>query len=171
MAVRDKIIKSDEIQDVFSCNRVMAGPGAGKTYWIVRQISYALKLGVLHATDKIACITYTNKAAQNIEERVGDKCNELYVSTIHSFLYAFVIKPYLHLIADSENFAIEKLDGHDDEIIIGYKILSEILPSNKRFAIQKFKDYSKLKSYISKYHWQSNGQDVLLKSVPQNKTP
>ena len=171
MAFRDKIIKSDEIQDVFSCNRVMAGPGAGKTYWIVRQISYALKLGVLHATDKIACITYTNKAAQNIEERVGDKCNELYVSTIHSFLYAFVIKPYLHLIADSENFAIEKLDGHDDEIIIGYKILSEILPSNKRFAIQKFKDYSKLKSYISKYHWQSNGQDVLLKSVPQNKTP
>ena len=171
MAVRDKIIKSDEIQDVFSCNRVMAGPGDGKTFWIVRPISHALRLGVLHSTDKIACITYTNKAAQNIEARVGDKCNELYVSTIHSFLYAFVIKPYLHLIADSEDFAIDKLDGHDDEIIIGYKILSEILPSNKRFTIQQFKDYSKLKSYISKYHWQLNGQDVLLKSAPQNQPP
>lgn len=171
MAVREKIIKSDDTQDVFSCNRVLAGPGAGKTFWIVRQISHVLESGVLHSTDKIACITYTNKATQNIEERMGHRCNELYVSTIHSFLYTFIIKPYLHLIADREGFAIDKLDGHDDEIIIGYKILSEILPSNKLFAVRKFKDYSKLKSYINKFHWHLTNQNVILKSVPQNQSP
>ncbi len=171
MAVREKIIKSDDTQDVFSCNRVVAGPGAGKTFWIVRQISHVLESGVLHSTDKIACITYTNKAAQNIEERIGNRCNELHVSTIHSFLYAFIIKPYLHLIADREGVAIDKLDGHDDEIIIGYKILSEILPSNKLFAVRKFKDYSKLKSYINKFHWHLTNQNVILKSAPQNQSP
>lgn len=171
MAIGEKIIKSDEIQDIFSCNRVLAGPGAGKTFWIVRQISHILESGVLHSTDKIACITYTNKAARNIEERIGHRCNELYVSTTHSFLYTFIIKPYLHLIADREGFAIEKLDGHDDEIIIGYKILSEILPSNKRLATLNFKEYSRLKSYISKFHWQMKDQIVILKSAPRNQTP
>ena len=46
MAIGEKIIKSDEIQDIFSCNRVLAGPGAGKTFWIVRQISHILESGV-----------------------------------------------------------------------------------------------------------------------------
>ena len=57
MATEYKIIHSDDIQDVGFCNRVLAGPGAGKTYWTVGQIQQILSTNRLSATQKVACIT------------------------------------------------------------------------------------------------------------------
>lgn len=57
------------------------GAGSGKTYTLVQVIREVLSS--YHTN--IACITYTNAAAQEIERRVNDK--NLYVSTIHDFLW------------------------------------------------------------------------------------
>ena len=171
MASREITIHSNEFQDFNNSIRVLAGPGAGKTFWITGQIRRILKSGVLRPTSKVACITYTNKAAINVEERVGNKSNSLEVSTIHAFLYAQIIKPYFHLIAEEENFAIDKLDGHEDDIIMGYEILNDIVSSKIKFLAVKFKEYSLLKSFIEKHHWQLINGNIELKSSANNKSP
>lgn len=171
MASREITIHSDEFQDFNNSIRVLAGPGAGKTFWITGQIRRILKSGVLRPTSKVACITYTNKAAINVEERVGNKSNSLEVSTIHAFLYAQIIKPYFHLIAEEENFAIDKLDGHEDDIIMGYEVLNDIVPSKMKFYAAKFKEYSSLKIFIEKHHWQLINGNIELKSSANNKSP
>ncbi len=171
MAVKEIVIHSDEIQDFNNSIRILAGPGAGKTFWITGQIRQILESGVLRSTSKVACITYTNKAAMNVEERVGNKSNSLEVSTIHAFLYAQIIKPYFHLIAEEENFAIDKLDGHEDDIVIGYEILKEIVPSKMKYFAMSFKDYSSLRTFIEKHHWQLIDGTLELKSSANNKSP
>lgn len=171
MASREITIHSDEFQDFNNSIRVLAGPGAGKTFWITGQIRRILKSGVLRPTSKVACITYTNKAAINVEERVGNNSNNLEVSTIHAFLYAHIIKPYFHLIAEEENFAIDKLEGHEDDIVMGYEILNDIVPSTKKYYASKFKEYSSLKIFIEKHHWQLINGNIELKSSTNNKPP
>src|SRR5699024_7818550 len=52
----------------------------------------------LHKTRKVACITYTNTGVKAFQERLGDARHEVEVSTIHSFLYKHVLKPYFWLL-------------------------------------------------------------------------
>lgn len=169
--VVENIIHSDDVQNVNCCTRVLAGPGAGKTYWITGQIRKILEYGNLGSTQKVACITYTNKAAQNVEERLGNGDGVLEVSTIHAFLYAHVIKPYFHLIAGQENFDIKKLDGHYDKIAIKYDVLINIVSPRRKHSAMQFKEYSLLKKYISNYHWQLIEDEISLKSAVKNPSP
>src|SRR5574344_969085 len=138
MATEYRVIHSNDIQNVGFCNRVLAGPGAGKTYWLTRQIQHILSTNRLDVTQKVACITYTNKAALNIESRISNSSRNLEVSTIHAFLYAHLIKPYFHLIADEEGFNISKLNGHDDEIVMGYDTLNNIVAPKKKYYATKY---------------------------------
>lgn len=58
------------------------GAGSGKTYTLVEVITQIIRE---NPHSKIACITYTNAAVREIENRVNHK--NLYVSTIHDFLW------------------------------------------------------------------------------------
>ncbi|MFU2509276.1 MAG: UvrD-helicase domain-containing protein [Pseudoalteromonas prydzensis] len=58
------------------------GAGSGKTYSLVEILNAIL---VEKPTASIACITYTNAAVGEIEERVQNK--NIHVSTIHDFLW------------------------------------------------------------------------------------
>jgi len=58
------------------------GAGSGKTYSLVEIIKQVI---IDNPTSKIACMTYTNAAVKEIEERVNHK--NLNVSTIHDFLW------------------------------------------------------------------------------------
>ena len=58
------------------------GAGSGKTYSLVNVIRQVI---AENPTDKIVCITYTNAAVKEIENRVNHK--NLNVSTIHDFLW------------------------------------------------------------------------------------
>ena len=57
------------------------GAGSGKTYTLVQVIKEVLNK--YHS--RIACMTYTNAAANEIEQRVNHR--DLNVSTIHDFLW------------------------------------------------------------------------------------
>ena len=76
--------------------KVSAGPGAGKTHWLINHLKNVLyhsnKLG---RNKKIACITYTNNAVETILSRLGNCTDKVEVSTIHSFLYKNIVKPYI----------------------------------------------------------------------------
>ncbi|WP_336518166.1 ATP-dependent helicase [Pollutibacter soli] len=58
------------------------GAGSGKTYSLVQVIKQVL---TEHPEVKVACMTYTNAAVREIEQRVDHK--NLTVSTIHDFLW------------------------------------------------------------------------------------
>lgn len=89
------------------------GAGSGKTYSLVE----VLKAVVCDSPSlNIGCITYTNAAVNEIEERISH--DSLYVSTIHDFLWGNIkcfqseIKETLiELINDSEQTKIKHPDS------------------------------------------------------------
>ncbi len=113
----------DDIENHF---RVSAGPGAGKTHWLVEHIR-----NVLHNSDrlaktrKIACLTYTNIAVETILGRLGTSADRVEVSTIHSFLYKHILKPYGALLISDFGLNVAEMDGHDDRVLSNYSFLSE----------------------------------------------
>lgn len=109
-------ISSDTLlENIENHFRVSAGPGAGKTYWLVGHIKNVLhNSSRLGKSKKIACITYTNIAVETILTRLGTSAENVEVSTIHSFLYKHIVKPYISFISDEYEFNISEMDGHDE---------------------------------------------------------
>lgn len=110
------IISSDDLIDIEQPFKVTAGPGAGKTHWLINHIKNVLENSLrLQKSRKIACITYTNVAVDTILDRLGPQSiNQVEISTIHSFLYNHVIKPYIAHIAELFDIDTQKIDGHDN---------------------------------------------------------
>jgi DNA helicase II / ATP-dependent DNA helicase PcrA len=107
--------------------KVSAGPGAGKTRWLVNHIRNVLHQSKrLSKTRKIVCITYTNVAAEIILERLGTNIEHVEVSTIHSFLYKHVVKPYAVFIAEEYSLNVAKMDRHDDFVFSSYSFINEL---------------------------------------------
>ncbi|HFK5543297.1 TPA: UvrD-helicase domain-containing protein [Elizabethkingia anophelis] len=96
-----------EIFDHIDENRnflLSGGAGSGKTYSLVQVIRQAL---LENPTAKIACMTYTNAAVKEIEERVNHK--NLIVSTIHDFLWDHI----KHFKQELKAILIELLNNKD----------------------------------------------------------
>ncbi len=105
--------------------RVSAGPGAGKTHWLISHIKNVLYTSSrLYKTRKIACITYTNIAVETILTRLGSSSDRVEVSTIHSFLYKHIVKPYVQFIADEYELNVNRIDGHDEVTISRGRIIN-----------------------------------------------
>lgn len=134
----DKInIVSDENIKIYEDNfnfKVFAGPGAGKTHFLIKNIIETIKNSkkLLDENRKILCITYTNVAADEIKERLGDYRKYVYVSTIHSFLWEYVIKPFQvqlkKIIKDIYNIDIPE-DTKFQPRIEGFGLLSKVKKS------------------------------------------
>jgi DNA helicase II / ATP-dependent DNA helicase PcrA len=83
-----RLILEPEVQEIFhSIDKgrnflLSGGAGSGKTYSLVSVIRQVI---AENPTAKVACMTYTNAAVKEIEERVNH--NNLNVSTIHDFLW------------------------------------------------------------------------------------
>ena len=100
-------INSDtEISDIERHFRVFAGPGAGKTHWLIKHVKNVVKRSKrLGLTRKIACITYTNSGVDEIQGRLKQSAERVEVATIHSFLYMNVVKPYGLLLKNEDRDA------------------------------------------------------------------
>jgi DNA helicase-2/ATP-dependent DNA helicase PcrA len=106
--------------------KVFAGPGAGKTRFLINHIKNVLHHSTrLGSCRKVACITYTNVGTETILRRLGNPGERVEVSTIHSFLYKHVIKPYIHLIPPEYDLTYLKVDGHDDIVLTSYSFIEE----------------------------------------------
>lgn len=99
-------------------SRVVAGPGAGKTTWLARQIRHIVRTSMrLGAFGRVLCISYTSVAAEELQKRLQDIANRVYVSTIHSFLYENIVKPYVWLVIDEHGQPLvnyRELAGHTE---------------------------------------------------------
>ncbi len=71
---------------------IVAGPGTGKTHTLIHRIEHVLK--DLTPGQKILAITFTHKAADEIEERLGARLLEpdarIFVGTFHRFCLAYL---------------------------------------------------------------------------------
>jgi DNA helicase-2/ATP-dependent DNA helicase PcrA len=80
--------KKDEFQEIMEHIKngnnflLSGGAGSGKTYSLVQVIKQVIED---NPTSKVACMTYTNAAVKEIEERVNH--DNLTVTTIHDFLW------------------------------------------------------------------------------------
>jgi DNA helicase II / ATP-dependent DNA helicase PcrA len=112
------------LSDIETHFKVFAGPGAGKTRWLISHLERVLReSNRLNKTGKIACITYTNVAAEEILNRLKCDQSRFDISTIHSFLYRNIVKPFSYLIKEDDAgellFESSSLDGHDEHIVHG----------------------------------------------------
>jgi DNA helicase-2/ATP-dependent DNA helicase PcrA len=97
---------------------IIAGPGSGKTRALTHRIAYLLATGTAQPRDIIA-LTFTNKAASEMKERVerlvGDDARGMWVSTFHS-AFARLLRMEGDKIGYSKDFSI--YDTSDSKKII-----------------------------------------------------
>jgi DNA helicase-2/ATP-dependent DNA helicase PcrA len=97
---------------------IIAGPGSGKTRALTHRIAYLLATGKAQPRDILA-LTFTNKAAGEMKERVenlvGDDARGMWVSTFHS-AFARLLRMEGDKIGYSEDFSI--YDTTDSKRII-----------------------------------------------------
>jgi len=197
----DEAAKDDEFQQLMAHIKngknflLSGGAGSGKTYTLVQVIKRVIEE---NPTSKIACITYTNAAVKEIDERVNH--NNLSVSTIHDFLWDTIkhyqkeLKLSLIDLANDESIARIKIDGVNPvpknffdslEVGIQYKeylrIKEGIISHDELLLLANcmFRDYVKLcdivkdkYSYIFVDEYQDTQEEVikiLLEHLNQSK--
>jgi len=103
---------------------VLAGAGSGKTRVLTNRIAYLIKNGVM--AENILAITFTNKAAKEMKERVlkliRSHGNSIQISTFHS-LGLRLLKENYSKLGYKSNFVI--LDS-DDTLTVVKKIMKEM---------------------------------------------
>ena len=104
---------------------VMAGAGSGKTKVLTTRIAYLIsEMGI--DPNSILAITFTNKAAKEMKDRVvnmlGPMAYQIQISTFHSFGLSVLKKHYMEC-GYSRNFTI--IDSEDVTTLIK-KILKEL---------------------------------------------
>ena len=103
---------NDRQQEAVDCLEgallLLAGAGTGKTTVIVHRIANLVHHGV--AASSILAVTFTNKAAKEMRERIGAMlgpalAKEMTISTFHSFCSA-VLRKHISKLGYSRNFSI-----------------------------------------------------------------
>lgn len=146
--------------------RVIAGAGSGKTKTLVERYIRLLDKGI--KPENILCVTFTNKAANEMKERINKiKENDLsLITTFHSFCLR-IIRENSYLLGWSSNFAV--LDSEDQTSIlksvykecgidyeeVSYKVAKDIIANfkiNKElFLLNVFKPDLTIKKLYEEY--------------------
>jgi DNA helicase-2/ATP-dependent DNA helicase PcrA len=112
---------------------ILAGAGSGKTRVLTHRIAYLLRTGQARA-DEILAITFTNKAAQEMRERVellvGRATRAMWVMTFHSAC-ARMLRADAHRLGYTRQFTI--YDSADQRRLIK-KCLDDLEIDPKRFT-------------------------------------
>ncbi len=110
----------------------MAGAGSGKTRVLTHRIAYLIsEKGVPHWS--ILAITFTNKAAREMKDRVasivGRGAEEMWISTFHSMCVR-ILRRDIDRLGINRNFTI--LDGSDQQTVMK-RIVKEMNLDKKKF--------------------------------------
>ena len=109
---------------------ILAGAGSGKTRVLTTRIAYLIEQGV--SSSNILAITFTNKAAKEMKERIEKLVGKtsIWTSTFHSFGVRILRENYEKL-GYKNNFVI--MDS-DDSLTLVKKILKDLGYDPKRFS-------------------------------------
>jgi DNA helicase-2/ATP-dependent DNA helicase PcrA len=106
---------------------VLAGAGTGKTRVLTTRIAHILNLGRAHPS-QILAVTFTNKAAREMKERVGQMVGQIvegmpWLGTFHS-IGVKILRRHAELVGLKSNFTILDVD---DQI----RVIKQILEAEK----------------------------------------
>ena len=111
---------------------IMAGAGSGKTKALTCRIAYMLEQGI--SPHEILAITFTNKAAQEMRERVhnlvGNDAEKIWMYTFHSFGARFLRREIKGYSTYTDRFTI--YDSDDSKQLIK-NILKELNLDDKQY--------------------------------------
>src|SRR3989338_8448448 len=119
---------------------IVAGAGSGKTMVLTHRISHLIEKGV--KSDSILAITFTNKAADEMKNRVflmlGERRGFLspWIGTFHSFC-VFILRNSGKVIGINGNFSI--LD-EEDSLSVLKEIIKEFSLDPKKFEPKKIRN-------------------------------
>lgn len=118
--------------DDFKSFRFNAGAGAGKTYALIETLKHVTinKIAATKSPQKVACITYTNIAVNEIKSRLGNS-DIVDVSTIHERLWEIIKRAQPELLICHK----EKIE----EVI--EQIKQDLLSSDKAKFFNALDDY------------------------------
>jgi len=131
--------------------RVIAGAGSGKTKALTQRYAYIVEaLGI--NSSNILCVTFTNKAAQEMRKRVkrlvGENSDLSYITTYHGFCVR-VLREDINKIKYPKNFII--MDVEDQKTVLR-QVYNELGLTSKVFT------FKQVLRYISK---QKTSQEYL----------
>ncbi len=131
--------------------RVIAGAGTGKTKALTHRYAYLInELGI--SPSNILCITFTNKAANEMKKRIklmlGEEFDTSFVATLHSFCTR-ILREEITKLFYPDNFIV--LDNIDQK-----KILEEVYDemgikmdtASFKFMIDQIRYYKNLITYV-----------------------
>lgn len=111
-------VQFDAVTSVEGPCLVIAGAGSGKTRVLTYRIAYLIDVRGVHPSSILA-ITFTNKAADEMKERllqlIGDRVNHLWVSTFHAAC-ARILRQEIHHLGYHKNFVV--YDERDSQRLI-----------------------------------------------------
>ncbi len=152
---------------------VLAGAGSGKTSVLTRRISYLLAQGKI-APNEFLAVTFTNKAAFEMKERIVDLLGNLgfppppdmWVSTFHS-MGARILREHIYLLDYPGSFTIY---DSDDQLKAIKAVLKEmgindksVSPKSIREGISKAKSeclYPNQQDLLENHIWIQNFPEI-----------
>jgi DNA helicase-2/ATP-dependent DNA helicase PcrA len=116
---------------------ILAGAGSGKTRVLTHRVAYLIDQG-LAAPEEVLAITFTNKAAREMKERVallvGPDSRRMWVSTFHAFC-ARILRVHAEKLGYKREFTI--YDGAD-QVRLVKRCIVELGKDPKRFNPRSF---------------------------------
>lgn len=124
--------QQDAVINIYGPMLILAGAGSGKTKVLTTKVAYLIKeKGV--RPENILAITFTNKAAKEMKERiyrvVGNEAFYIQISTFHSFGLK-ILKENYNLLGYQSNFTI--IDS-DDSLSVVKRIMRELNIDSDRY--------------------------------------
>ena len=127
---------------------ILAGAGTGKTATLVARCAYMIEKNI--APKSILLLTFTNKAAKEMKERVtnqiGPKAKEITACTFHSFC-ATMMRQYAKFFNLRSDFTIlDSTDAHDAISVVRQEFLDDAKKKNIKYNLKDFVTINALQS-------------------------
>jgi DNA helicase-2/ATP-dependent DNA helicase PcrA len=127
----------DAVQHTEGPLLILAGAGSGKTRVLTHRVAHLIDQG-LAAPEEVLAITFTNKAAREMKERVallvGPDSRRMWVSTFHAFC-ARILRVHAEKLGYKREFTI--YDGAD-QVRLVKRCIVELGKDPKRFNPRSF---------------------------------
>jgi DNA helicase-2/ATP-dependent DNA helicase PcrA len=127
----------DAVQHTEGPLLILAGAGSGKTRVLTHRVAHLIDQG-LAAPEEVLAITFTNKAAREMKDRVallvGPDSRRMWVSTFHAFC-ARILRVHAEKLGYKREFTI--YDGAD-QVRLVKRCIVELGKDPKRFSPRSF---------------------------------
>lgn len=154
----NNIDQESVIEDYHGPARVIAGPGSGKTETVIRKIMHIIDNGEA-APEEILVITFTNKAVNEVKERLIKKDYDMYgevnVFTYHSWCHRLIREASEQLENIKNDFTIfadDEIETRVNRVIrdLGYSFFYRDIKEQFENLTRKSIDINKLKKSNNK---------------------